>query len=55
MESEDEDCQCKSDEDIRLMFKKFKEFLRKLQSQRSKVKKDQPSFQFTSSAERKVT
>lgn len=28
MESEDEDCQCESDEDMNLMFCKFKEFMR---------------------------
>lgn len=46
IESHDAGCQRKSNKNMKLMFQKFKEFLRhknKVQSSRSKVKKDRHS------------
>lgn len=57
MESEDEDCQSRSDEDVHLIFSKFMEFLEKgknVQNFKSKLKKGQSSFQVTSDVETKT-
>lgn len=53
MESEDTICQNERDEDMNLLFCKFKEFPRhenNLQNSKSKVKKDQPLCQYALNA-----